>query len=318
MSASVNAAYEIIKERRARQLSRPESSFEQVTENDFGTLPTVQRQRSQVSESVDEAYESSQEASPTGKTKPFSPRNDSKTVSTCPTYDEITIDTTRTTDSTKKSRNSPTEYLSPLSPPSISNESRKGNIRNNNPLKLQRLLCISSKEKVDTSFSQIDNTICNTTLNSTSNDDVVRRSSEKTTPNRFSSKFSFHALNNHDDADEYVDSQDELPNTSMNHSKDSQSQKRGVFVPKSLRSFKTRKGKEKNRQTQNQEINETDSISTTSRRKGSSLFRSQKDAWYLRPTNDGENGGELECENGEVDNEVLDRLMHAVVFVTKN
>ena len=379
---------EIIKERRQRQISRSSEHTSQLyllpqeheIESNLINRPILYGHQRRPSATVDEVFELLQEA--------------------CQSFDEITIDTTRTMDSTTNiCQNSSSDHQLPISPPGISSgQGRKGNVSNNkNAFNIRRLMCTSSQKKIDTSFEQIKDTICNTTatLTSTStvNDDVDRHDSEMTkgngtsddnehtavdgdfpgilasstipsmnapdngsldrtlcteplSPNvkqtesslpkarSSSSLFSFQAdtkLDNEDEDKDNMNLHDETSNiSSIYHAAGSPSRSRGFFRPRS-------RGKAYNivmdsddqnsqqQQKQHQQITtEVDTISSISRRNSSSSFSwFRKDPWYVRPANAREGGGdggddEIRAnEYGNTKNEVLDRMMHAVVYVTE-
>jgi len=364
---------EIIKERRARQLSQ------HVMERNSGNCPTAYGQQCESSATVDEDLKSrttpSLEASPIEKTEPFSLLNDS-TASTCQTFDEITLDTTM--DSTKIWQNSPRGHRLPLSPPSISSgHSRKGNDPHNNALKLRRLMCTSSQKKIDANFAQMRHTISNTARTSTANDSANRHYREMTNANgtcdghaymgaeefrdntASSTITSFNTRENGSldrllctkprspggkqlessspkTKDECMDFQDGFPNISINHATRSPDRSRQFLHKNSQTLIPSRSRKlqvgprdrqrvysvigsdEQNSQQQKQQITEINKIDTISRRNISSFRWFRKDPWYLRPADGREGGDEIMADNDNTNNKLLDRMMHAVVFVTEN
>jgi hypothetical protein len=386
---------EIIKERRVRHISRSSEHTSQLLSQEHGiesnliNRPTAYGHQRKPSATVDEVFELLQEVPlPIEKTKPFSAIKDSITASTCQTFDEITIDTTRSMDSTTNiCQNSSSGHRLPISPPSISSgQGRKGNVfNNNNALKIRRLMCTPSQKKIDTSFEQIRGTICNTSSTltpSTANDDVDKHYSEMTkgngtsddsehimgdgefpgiaasstinffnapdnesldrmlcteplSPNgkqlesslpetkRRSSSFSFQAHTKHDNKDEdNANLQDETPNiSSMNHAMGSPGRSRRFFRPRARgRAYIVMDSDDQSSQQQHQQITtEADSSITICRRKTSSFSWLRKDPWYLRPANTNEGGGDeiMADDYGHTNNEVLDRMMHAVVYVTE-
>ena len=373
---------EIIKERRGRQISRSSehtsrlSLFPQELEIESNLInrPILYGHQRRPSATVDEVFELLHEAS----------------ESTCQTFDEITIDTTRTMDSTTNiCQSSSSEHPLPISTPSISSgQERKGKVsRNKNSLNIRRLMCTSSQKKIDTSFEQIIGTTCNTTAtltSSTANDDIDRHYSETTKANSTSddiehtvvdgefsgilasstiasmnapdnqsldrtlctepispngkqtesslpktkscsSFFSFQVGIKHDnkDKDNDNDNTSNLHNETPNSSS-SPSRSRGLFRPRARgRAYNIVMDSDDQDSQQHQQIaTEGSKISSIPRRNSSSSFSwFRKDPWYVRPANAREGGGGddeiMADEYGNTNNEGLDRMMHAVVYVTQ-
>ncbi len=349
---------DLVKERRARQStsrSTPKSS-EQSIDSPCVHCPTTHGIYNCNASTIleDTWLPSQQDASPAEKPKGFAPMNDSP-VSTCQTFDDITLDTTM--DSPKFMQHSPQEYrVGPL-PPSTGRVDRKGgNCTGNDFLNLRRFMCSSSERNIDTSFAQITDAICrpksaiddssserqrktkkagkhdylgagefpgNVAPRAASPNNIpanglldrlfCTRASSSPVPRRTQPKSSKHSSKEN----KYMDFGEFPSNDRTSPGRNRRPQKCPVGPGNNASLYNAMDPDEHIVRRQN-EIDEFDRIQLIPTRSGSSFssfFR--KDPWYLRSSDSGEDGDELVVDD-DSDTEVLvDRIMHAVVFVEK-
>lgn len=157
---------EVVKERRARySTSFPETMSEPAVRESMDYYSTSHEQHYFMPDTVEETFPSSIEISKLETThKPSAPLNDSP-VSTCQTLDEIKRNRNTNIGSTDIWLNSQ-QHQTHRSPSSRTNAaSRRGCAINDSCvssdyLNLRHLMCNSSERNIDTGFAQITDTIC--------------------------------------------------------------------------------------------------------------------------------------------------------------
>lgn len=336
---------DVVKERRARNSASRSTPQSSIIESPCFHCPNTSG-LSCHSLMLEDPY---QEDSPTEK-QPLSPMKDSP-VSTCQTFDEITLDTTLDSNNLVQS-NSPEYRVAPLPSSSGRKTTRKVKCPGNDFLNLRRFMC-SSDRNIDTSFAQITDAICKP---KTPNEVRQHRSKSKKSKARYTNVGAgeFPLASNtpgNIPANGLLDrlfctrsaspalkrSQPKSSKKNVDHElsgfhgdfpiygKDSSNQRQiGTQQLAACQGTKEKQSEAINpeemlRPEHQISIDEMDRIRPKSSQGTSSFSWMRKDPWYLRPSDCGEDGEEIVVIDDENhDSEVLDRLMHAVFFVEEN